>query len=249
MSIFGRQNRCKEFTLGNPYFQCELQNGHTGQHINQLYNLVWKNDPSGKTSKDYSRTDPAKATGETLYVPEAWTEEGKGKGKGVTAPDLVGEVIGYKYFSCKVGLQPNPNEKRNRWGATDIHRINSPMQGTQWNSGNLIPDRITEREGGIYAYHQLYSLPPLQYKAHNNCWGIPTVIQAWGDLYVYRDGFRAQNAKLVLMSFLPDWPWEAVRHYRKWCLDIYGCKAVPYDELEENAKRYGAPVLKSLYPQ
>jgi hypothetical protein len=78
---------------------------------------------------------------------------------------------------------------------------------------------------------------------------MPAVVGAvafWGDVRVHREGFRAEKACIVALGYRHTRPEVAAVIER--VAARYRAEAVPIDELEIAASRYGTPLPDSLQP-
>lgn len=197
--------------------------------------------------------------------PAEWTGPQAGESASVEVPDLIGEVIGFRMFDCFTGAAGmelhtrampgvdrsfHDTQFRSKKFNTDVsqHRLVSPFQQYTWEKGTDTARRMGKDEGGFYAYHDLSRIGSAL-KFQGSTWKIPTVIQAWGEIYVYESGFRAQHVRLVLLAFCENWAWRDVQNYRKWARDTYDCGICPEDELERASRKFGEPVALHLRPK
>lgn len=100
------------------------------------------------------------------------------------------------------------------------------------------PDTIPDPrcECGFYAYHR----PPSGREAER----VIGALSARGGIEVYREGFRAEYARPVLLA----WGGPEQAPEVKTLAARLGIDAVPLAELESSAKRFGATVPESLWP-
>jgi hypothetical protein len=88
---------------------------------------------------------------------------------------------------------------------------------------------------GLYARHDL----PEGVEARSP-W-IPGAVAVRGRVLVHHDGMRAEEAAIVALAVPLD-PHPADLRRAEAVADRYGVPLVPYDELQAEAERYGAPV-------
>ena len=162
------------------------------------------------------------------------------------APDLIEPVAGFRKWRLEDG------------------RLASPYVHVAWSEPVITADcRRTTLEGfifgqdwldephespdprckcGIYAYHRPRNRSSMTY--FSSVWGVVTL---WGRIEVYRDGMRAQHARVHALALPTDWPRRQREAVRSVAADL-GLDLVEPGALSAAAERYGRSLPDSLLP-
>lgn len=92
---------------------------------------------------------------------------------------------------------------------------------------------------GLYARHEITDTMRRDHIKGR----ITGAIQAWGDIEVHNDGFRAQHARVIALARSSD--------HREQLAELgpsYGVKVLPLDHLAGYASLYGTPIPPPLIP-
>lgn len=146
---------------------------------------------------------PTIATPDTF--PPKWTfpRTAPRQGASVEVPDLVGEVIGFRYFDCTTSRVQSPQlhggameiptddgllttqYRSRKIGDLANHRLVSPYRQYTWDKGYDTAPKMNAQEGGFYAYHDVSIMGGFGHKARvqysGAMWKIPAVMQARGE--------------------------------------------------------------------
>lgn len=163
---------------------------------------------------------------------EAYSQEDTSKGIEYAAL-LTDWVIGYREWRI------------------ENNSLTSPVQYHRWRGGLLKADSMDGREAGYYAYHDVGNNPlprsSIGYRG-GGLWQVWGAVKCKGDIYVYEEGFRAQYAQVVLLTFSPEWKWKDVEQYRKWARKYYQCRIVVPQLLKYESLKFGTRVPEECRP-
>ena len=159
-------------------------------------------------------------------------------------PRRQGEVLGYRAWRLEGHELASLNASRARWtlgpNRADCRR---EEYGGAWDAPpHAAPP--PDCAFGLYAWHN----PPSHWAEGSDA--LPTVVGAvllWGEAEVYDSGLRAEWAKPVVLSWLP----EASEDHRERVTSVageFGLEAVPFELLCDRAQEYGEPVRDEEMP-
>ena len=156
-----------------------------------------ENRMSNQESNGGAASSPGAGTGTSGSHPAPNNASGERETTGI----IVGEIIGWRAWKYRDGFLTSPY-RDNVWLPGE------PMTGTlgDW----LIGRYSFEGTGGVHAYKTRARCMDIECM-----WGVIGQVALWGNVYEHEHGYRAENARVVSIYRIDEFPLGSLMFWRR----------------------------------
>jgi hypothetical protein len=161
------------------------------------------------------------------------------------APDLIEPVVAFRSWRVVDGRLRSvylPHFWTGRETTARCMHAQAPDAGAPRSAapGHEAPDRGCTC--GVYAYYR----PDVNFPTVDHQ-GVAGIVTLWGAIEVHDEGMRAQHARIEALALYSRWTTRQIEAVRGVAEDL-GVDLVDLDEIEDAARRYGAPMAPEFVP-
>jgi hypothetical protein len=162
-----------------------------------------------------------------------------------SAPDLIAPVVAFRGWKVIDDRLLSPYIPV-RWEGRVMHAVCHPAnRSLEFGRGWLSEPHASPHPDcrcGIYAYHRA-GFPSF----YGEFAWTAGIVSCWGRIEAHADGLRAEHARVEALAVHPAWGSLRAADLERIAARL-GCDLAAFDELEDVAPRYGAPLPVSLRP-